>query len=42
MAGAGYDPLAKALHWITALLVLGLYPPWLMNACVHAVQSLRF
>ena len=24
MAGAGYHPLAKTLHWITALLVLGL------------------
>jgi len=24
MAGAGYTPLAKTLHWITALLVLGL------------------
>ena len=24
MAGAGYHPLAKTLHWITALLVLGM------------------
>jgi cytochrome b561 len=44
VAGAGYDPLAKALHWITALLVLGLIGLglWMVDLPISLTKLLAY
>ena len=44
MAGAGYHPVAKALHWITALLVLGLLGVglWMVDLPLSTTKLLAY
>jgi len=44
VAGAGYHPLAKALHWITALLVLGLIGLglWMVDLPISLTKLLAY
>src|SRR6185369_13928945 len=44
VAGVGYDPLAKALHWITALLVLGLIGLglWMVDLPISLTKLLAY
>ena len=44
MAGAAYHPLAKVLHWLTALLVLGLIGVglWLVDLPLSVTKLLAF
>jgi cytochrome b561 len=44
VAGAGYHPLAKALHWITALLVLGLICVglWMVDLPISLTKLLAY
>jgi cytochrome b561 len=44
VAGAGYHPFARALHWITALLVLGLIGLglWMVDLPISRTKLLAF
>jgi len=44
VAGAGYHPLAKTLHWITALLVLGLIGLglWMVDLPISVTKLLAY
>jgi cytochrome b561 len=44
VAGAGYNPLAKLLHWLTALLVLGLIclGLWMVDLPISVTKLLAF
>jgi cytochrome b561 len=44
VAGAGYHPLAKTLHWITALLVLGLIGLglWMVDLPISLTKLLAY
>jgi cytochrome b561 len=44
VAGAGYHPLAKTLHWITALLVLGLIGVglWMVDLPISLTKLLAY
>jgi len=44
VAGAGYHPLAKILHWLTALLVLGLIAVglWMVDLPISLTKLLAF